>query len=114
MGGGWRQAGYLAAAGLFALENNVDRLADDHRRATRLAATLRLQPYVAEVLTPETNLVIFRLHESQPAAEFLAKLEEQGIRASSFGPQWIRFVTHLDVDDAMLARIEAALLSMKN
>ena len=112
MGGGWRQAGYLAAAGLYALENNVDRLADDHRRATQLAATLRLQPYVAEVLNPETNLVIFRLHDTQPAAGFLAALEARGIRASSFGPQWIRFVTHLDVDDAMVARIEAALASM--
>ena len=112
MGGGWRQAGYLAAAGLFALENHVERLADDHRRAAQLAATLRLQPYVAEVLNPETNLVIFRLHDTQPAAHFLAALEAQGIRASSFGPQWIRFVTHLDVDDAMVARIEAALLSM--
>ena len=109
MGGGWRQAGYLAAAGLFALENHVARLADDHRRAAQLAATLRQQPYVAEVLNPETNLVIFRLHDAQPAANFLAALEAQGIRASSFGPQWIRFVTHLDVDDAMLARIEAAL-----
>ncbi|MBJ6111713.1 aminotransferase class I/II-fold pyridoxal phosphate-dependent enzyme [Hymenobacter sp. BT523] len=109
MGGGWRQAGYLAAAGIYALENNVARLADDHRRAARLAAVLQAQPYVAEVLAPETNLVIFRLHESQPAPEFLAALERQGIRASSFGPQWIRFVTHLDVDDAMLARVEAAL-----
>ena len=112
MGGGWRQAGYLAAAGLYALENQVDRLADDHRRAAHLAATLRLQPYVAEVLNPETNLVIFRLHDSQPAADFLAALERQGIRASSFGPQWIRFVTHLDVDDAALARVEEALLQV--
>ncbi len=111
MGGGWRQAGYLAAAGLFALEHHVARLADDHRRAARLAEVLRQQPYVAEVLRPETNLVIFRLHERQPAAAFLAALERLGIRASSFGPQWIRFVTHLDVDDAMLARIEAALLT---
>ncbi|MBO2008071.1 threonine aldolase family protein [Hymenobacter negativus] len=109
MGGGWRQAGYLAAAGIYALENNVSRLADDHRRAARLADVLRQQPYVAEVLAPETNLVIFRLHDSHPAADFLTTLERQGIRASSFGPQWIRFVTHLDVDDAMLARIEAAL-----
>ena len=113
MGGGWRQAGYLAAAGLYALENNVDRLADDHRRAARLAEVLRQQPYVTEVLAPETNLVIFRLHERQPSADFLAALEAQGIRASNFGPQWIRFVTHLDVDDAMMDRIEAAL-SMVN
>jgi threonine aldolase len=114
MGGGWRQAGYLAAAGLFALENHVERLADDHRRAAQLAATLRQQPYVAEVLNPETNLVIFRLHDTQPAAGFLAALEAQGIKASSFGPQWIRFVTHLDVDDAMVARIEAALSAVND
>ena len=114
MGGGWRQAGYLAAAGLYALENNVDRLADDHRRAARLAEVLRQQPYVTEVLAPETNLVIFRLHERQPSADFLAALEAQGIRASNFGPQWIRFVTHLDVDDAMMDRIEAALSMVNN
>lgn len=112
MGGGMRQAGYIAAAGLYALEHHVERLADDHRRAARLADTLRQQPYVAEVLNPETNLVIFRLHDSQPATEFLAGLEQQGIRASSFGPQWIRFVTHLDVDDDMLARIEEALAAV--
>ena len=112
MGGGWRQAGYLAAAGLYALENNVDRLADDHRRAARLAEVLRQQPYVAKVLNPETNLVIFQLHDAQPAVAFLAGLERLGIRASSFGPQWIRFVTHLDVNDAMVARIEAALGSV--
>ena len=112
MGGGWRQAGYLAAAGLYALENNVDRLADDHRRAAALAAALRQQPYVAEVLNPDTNLVIFRLHERQPAAEFLAELDRQGIRASSFGPQWVRFVTHLDIDDDMMERVEAALSAM--
>ena len=111
MGGGMRQAGYIAAAGLYALENNVARLADDHRRAARLAEVLRQQPYVADVLNPETNLVIFRLHDSLPAADFLAGLEQQGIKASSFGPQWIRFVTHLDVDDAMLARVEEALLA---
>ena len=78
----------------------------------RLADTLRAQPYVAEVLNPETNLVIFRLEDTQPAADFLAVLERQGIRASSFGPQWIRFVTHLDVDDPMVTRVTQALQSL--
>jgi threonine aldolase len=109
MGGGWRQAGYLAAAGIYALENNVARLADDHRRAAELAQALRQQPYVTDVLNPETNLVIFRIAEDVPAADFLKHLEQQGIRASSFGPQWVRFVTHLDVDDAGIARVEEAL-----
>lgn len=112
MGGGMRQAGYLAAAGLYALENNVARLADDHRRAQQLSQALQNQPYVAEVLPVETNLVIFRLTEEMPPKFFLEQLEEQGIRASSFGPQMIRFVTHLDVDDAMLTRVEAALASV--
>jgi len=109
MGGGMRQAGYLAAAGIYALENNIERLADDHRRAAQLAEALQQQAYVAEVLAPETNLVIFRLHDHAPAADFLTYLEQQGIRASSFGPQWVRFVTHLDVDDAGVARVRAAL-----
>ncbi|GAB3635830.1 GntG family PLP-dependent aldolase [Hymenobacter arcticus] len=113
MGGGWRQAGYLAAAGLFALENNVTRLADDHRRAAALAEALRPLPYVAEILASETNLVIFRLDESRlTVADCLARLEAQGIKASGFGGSWVRFVTHLDVDDAMLARVVAALSTL--
>lgn len=109
-GGGWRQAGYLAAAGLYALENNVARLADDHARATRLADALRQQAYVAEILEPQTNLLIFRLDESRlTVADFLARLEAAGIRASGFGGSWVRFVTHLDVDDADVERVVTAL-----
>ena len=109
MGGGMRQAGYLAAAGLYALEHNVERLRDDHRRARQLGTSLQAQPYVAEVLPVETNLVIFRLRPDMPAEKFLAYLEQEGVRASSFGPQMIRFVTHLDVDDTMLQRVESVL-----
>ena len=112
MGGGMRQAGYLAAAGLYALENNVARLADDHRRARQLGEVLAAQPYVEFVLPPDTNLVIFKLRDTTPAAAFLAHLDAHGIRASSFGPQMIRFVTHLDVDDAMVARVAAALAAV--
>jgi threonine aldolase len=109
-GGGWRQAGYLAAAGLFALEHNVTRLADDHRRAAQLAEALRPLPYVAEILAPETNLLLFRLDESRlTVADFLARLEAHGIRASGFGGSWVRFVTHLDVDDAMIGRVAEAV-----
>jgi threonine aldolase len=112
-GGGWRQAGYLAAAGLYALENNVARLADDHRRAAQLAEALRPLPYVAEILEPETNLLIFRLDESLlTVADFLGRLEAQGIRASGFGGSWVRFVTHLDVNDDMLARVVTAVANL--
>ena len=112
-GGGWRQAGYLAAAGLYALENNVARLADDHRRAAQLAEALRPLPYVAEILEPETNLLIFRLDESRlTVADFLGRLEAQGIKATGFGGSWVRFVTHLDVDDDMVARVVAAVAAL--
>ncbi len=113
LGGGWRQAGYLAAAGLFALEHNVARLADDHRRAARLAEALRPLPYVAEILAPETNLLLFRLDESRlTVADFLTRLDAQGIRASGFGGSWVRFVAHLDVSDDMVARVAAAVADL--
>ena len=110
LGGGWRQAGYLAAAGLYALEHHVARLADDHARAACLADALRALPYVAEILEPETNLLIFRLDETRlTVPDFLARLEAAGILASGFGGSWVRFATHLDVDDAMVAQVVAAL-----
>lgn len=112
MGGGMRQAGFLAAAGLYALEHHVARLTDDHRRARQLGDALAAQPYVEFVLPPDTNLVIFKLKPEVGAEVFLQHLEQQGIRASSFGPQMIRFVTHLDVDDAMVHRVTAALASV--
>ncbi|GAA4384403.1 GntG family PLP-dependent aldolase [Hymenobacter koreensis] len=113
MGGGWRQAGYLAAAGLYALENHVERLADDHRRARRLAEALETAPYVNFVLPAETNLVIFRLRDGLTEDRFLAHMNEHGIKASAFGPQMVRFVTHLDVDDAGIERVLAALQTVQ-
>lgn len=109
MGGGWRQAGYLAAAGLYALEHHVARLADDHRRARQLAEALQAAPYVDYVLPAETNLVLFRLRDGLTEDQFVAFLAERGIRASAFGPQMVRFVTHLDVDDEAIGQVLAAL-----
>jgi threonine aldolase len=75
-----------------------------------LAEALRALPYVAEILEPQTNLLIFRLDESQlTVADFLARLEARGIRASGFGGSWVRFVTHLDVSDADVEQVLAAL-----
>ncbi len=109
MGGGMRQAGYLAAAGLFALEHHVERLRDDHGRAKRLGAELRALPYIESVLPVETNIVIFTLSDSLPAAAFLQRLQDQQIRASSVGPQTIRVVFHLNVSDADLEALLSAL-----
>jgi threonine aldolase len=109
LGGGMRQAGYLAAAGLFALEHNVERLREDHAKARVLETELRALPYVAEVLPVETNIVIFTLAEGIAIERFLQQLQHQRVRASSIGPRTVRFVFHLDVSDAQLEELLQAL-----
>ena len=98
MGGAMRQAGIIAAAGIFALSNHVNRLADDHVNAHRLAEGLsRLERVVLDPATVETNIVIFDLNSSVSATRFLEALLARGVRMSAMGPQTIRAVTHLDV-----------------
>jgi len=108
-GGGMRQAGYLAAAGIYALQHNTDRLKTDHKRARYLGQLLSTLPFVESVLPVETNIVIFRLGEKYSAASFLARLKEHDIHALPIDPQTVRFVTHLDFTDAMLAEVESVL-----
>ncbi|WP_084362932.1 threonine aldolase family protein [Roseivirga echinicomitans] len=96
MGGAWRQAGYIAAAGLYALENHIERLAEDHKNAQIIADTLQSLDYVEEIYPCETNILIFRISDRYTNESFLAKLKEHGVLAFGFGPQLIRFVTHYD------------------
>ncbi len=100
MGGGMRQAGYLAAAGLYALQHHVERLADDHAHARLLASALAELPDVENIRPVDTNIVIFDVKKPHTAATALAALAELGVKASAFGPMTIRLVTHLDVDKA--------------
>ncbi|HTV53227.1 MAG TPA: GntG family PLP-dependent aldolase [Steroidobacteraceae bacterium] len=100
MGGGMRQAGYLAAAGSYALEHHVRRLQEDHAKAQTLGRELQRLSCVSEVLPVETNIVIARLAEGISTDDFLSKLSERGVRAGSMGAQLVRFVFHLDVADA--------------
>ncbi len=113
MGGGMRQAGYLAAAGIFALENHVERLRDDNRRARVLGDTLRQQSWVADVRPVQTNIVIFDLLPPLTAADLLKKLEEKGVMAAAFGPATVRFVTHLDFSEEMLGRVVEVIEKME-
>ena len=99
MGGGMRQAGMLAAACIYALENNVVRLKEDHIHAQHLATTLRQNAKVKKVLPVETNIVIF---EVENAHETAAKLAELGIKTSPFSATHVRMVTHLDVTQEMI------------
>jgi threonine aldolase len=101
-GGGMRQAGILAAAGLFALDHNVERLADDHARARRAAeAMAEAAPAAVDVSTVETNIVILDVAAvGWSSAAFVAAALEAGVRTYAVGPGTVRLVWHLDVDDS--------------
>jgi len=108
-GGGMRQVGVLAAAGIYALENNIKRLKEDHARAKSLEKILMRLPYVESVLPVDTNIVIFNLHSKISGAEFEKKLTKKNIKIAAFGKQTIRMVTHLDFTDEMLGEAEKQL-----
>jgi threonine aldolase len=112
MGGGMRQAGFLAAAGIYALDHQVNRLEQDHASARLLSDTLENCNYVRSVLPVETNIVIFTLAPEVSTQTFLQKLKEQGILALEFGPQQVRFVTHLDFTPAMAEHTTEVLKSI--
>ena len=101
MGGGMRQAGFLAAAGIYALDHQVDRLKEDHARARALGEMLLKKSFVSEVLPVATNIAIAKLDGITPEF-FLEKLKEKNIKAVKFGPDLVRFVTHHDFDDEQL------------
>jgi threonine aldolase len=104
-----RQAGFLAAAGIYALDNHVSRLKEDHRRAAELAATLSTLPYIEQVVPVQTNLLFFYLDKSLPGSLFLEKLKQKNIHALTLSNQQVRFVTHLDFNDEQLEATISAL-----
>jgi threonine aldolase len=112
LGGGMRQAGYLAAAGIYALDHNIDRLIEDHKKAQYLGKVLEEMPYVESVLPVETNILIFTLTDRYTEKEFIAALNKNDIYAASTGPQAVRFVTHLDFTEEMLGRVEKVLRTL--
>ncbi|MDF1696205.1 MAG: GntG family PLP-dependent aldolase [Saprospiraceae bacterium] len=105
MGGGMRQAGYLAAACKYALINNVNRLKEDNQKARDLGGLLATLPYVKAVRPVKTNIVIFDLKDEITAEFFLDRMKNEGIIGSAFGPQTVRFVTHLDYTDQMHSEV---------
>ncbi len=102
MGGGMRQAGYLAAACIYALDNNVDRLKIDNDRAKKLGKILAELPYIETVKPVKTNIVIFDLKKPLLAADFVEMLAQHGVLAVPFGVRSVRFVTHLDLTEEMI------------
>lgn len=109
LGGGWRQAGFLAAAGSYALDHHIQRLSEDHARARKIAGHLQKLSFVQDILPVETNIVIFQTPSAQVNNSLLDYLKEHQILASAFGKNKIRFVTHLDFTNAMLERLLGVL-----
>lgn len=100
LGGGMRQAGYLAAAGIYALENNITRLGEDHRHAQNIGEALKVCGAVTDVVPVETNIIVFNVARQDQVGHFLNYLREAGILAMQFGKQSIRMVTHLEISNA--------------
>ena len=97
MGGGMRQAGFLAAAGIYALDHHIERLKEDHLHAQQIAAAIKDLPFVKGLMPVDTNIIIFELNEHKDADHLVEELKHKGILCGTFGKQMIRFVTHLDL-----------------
>jgi len=104
-GGGMRQAGILAAAGIYALDHHIKRLKEDHERAREIGRILQKKSFVTEILPVSTNIVIARIEGMSPE-ELLQKLAQEQIRAVKFGKDLVRFVTHYDFGQAELEEFE--------
>jgi threonine aldolase len=101
-GGGMRQAGFLAAAGIYALQNHVDRLKQDHTHAREIADALCKKKFVKMVLPVETNIIIFEMDDTTPAPGFVSRLKEKDILGNAISPSRVRLVVHMDVTEQMV------------
>jgi threonine aldolase len=111
-GGGMRQAGYLAAAGIYALDNNIQRLEQDHLHAKKMAEALAQKKFVGKIEPAETNILIFEIKENYTPASFVAKLKEENILAMAMTPTQVRMVFHLDVTPEMVNKTIKVIQSL--
>ena len=111
-GGGMRQAGYLAAAGIYALNNNINRLEEDHQHAKLVADALEKKEWISAVIAPETNILIFEIKPPLTSKDIVNKLKEQDIHCYPIAPQQVRMVFHLDVSGAMVEKVIEVIGSM--
>jgi len=104
-GGAMRQVGFIAAAGIYALENNIERLADDHKKAKDIEQVLNTLSFIKKVEPVETNIIIFYVKDHLNADDFISKMKEKNILLAPMGDGKIRIVTHLDFTDNMLEKL---------
>ncbi len=114
MGGGMRQVGFLAAAGIYALDNHVERLKEDHRRARALGQVISQQSFIEKMYPVVTNIIKFDVKEPHTANSILAQLANYNIKGGAHGKSQIRLVTHLDFTDAMLQKTIKAFEEMSS
>jgi threonine aldolase len=108
-GGGMRQAGSLAAAGLYALQHNIDRLSTDHAHAKAIEAILKERYFVKEVVPVETNIVIAECMPDFKLPAFISNMQEKGVLFFAISPTRFRMVTHLDIHADMINQLEEIL-----
>ena len=111
-GGGMRQSGILAAAGIYALDNNVTRLREDHIRARRLAGILREKAFVEDILPVDTNIVVIQLTDALQQMELIDELRSLGILCVPFGKGRLRFATHLDINDEHIEMVAERITTL--
>jgi len=104
-GGGMRQAGYLAAAGIYALEHNISRLASDHHHARQIEAALLKKEFIVNIMPVETNILIFEIKAPYTPLSFTEYLASHDILAMAISATEVRMVTHLDITDAMVEKL---------
>ena len=103
-GGGMRQAGFIAAAGIYALENNINRLEEDHIHAKKIAEAISKKEFVKMVLPVETNIIIFELDDTITAPNLVSKLKLENILGYAISPNRVRLVLHLDINEQMVSK----------
>ena len=108
-----RQGGFLAAAGIYALDNHVARLKEDHLRAKLLGNAVASHPWVESLQPVDTNILIFKLHEQFTADNMVSHLKEKEIFCIAIGKNQIRMLTHLDIDDQQLQYVIEKLNSIR-
>ena len=112
-GGAMRQVGFLAAAGIYAFDNHIERLADDHKKAKAIELVLNSLPYVKKVEPVETNIIIFYVKDHLNADDFIACMTKKNILLTPMGDGKIRIVTHLDFSIEMLEKLVFELKDFK-
>lgn len=112
LGGGMRQSGYLAAAGIYALDNHIQRLTEDHKKAGEIGLLLESLPFIKKVEPLETNIIIFEIDENYLSAEdFITKLQDKDIHIIGMGQGKLRMVTHMDYTDEMHEILQKTIIA---